>query len=258
MTAAPTPTRSTATAYLRRRCDLQPRDRLLLRPGLHAEVWQNFENYTNHGTGSETVIGTNGVNVITTGSGANTLIGLGGDDQLNGGGGIDMMSAATAATPTSPTCSTISCSRPMPLADRRQRPRQLLRHRHLHPQRQRRASDAHPRHRRRQRHRQRAPQTPSSAMTARTSSTAAPTAPDILQGELGNDTYVLGAGSDTVNESGGSAGGIDTVTSTITRAPSAGGLLSVEHLIMLGAGTGDRQRPQATPSMARSSPASTR
>ena len=43
-----------------------------------------------------------------------------------------------------------------------------------------------------------------------------------LIGGLGNDTYVLGAGSDTVTEAAGTSGGIDTATSTIARSLSVG------------------------------------
>jgi Ca2+-binding RTX toxin-like protein len=59
---------------------------------------------------------------------------------------------------------------------------------------------------------------------------------DVLIGGLGNDTYVLGAGIDTVTEAAGNTGGIDTATSTVSRNLGVG-LVDVENLIMLAAGT---------------------
>lgn len=59
---------------------------------------------------------------------------------------------------------------------------------------------------------------------------------DVFHGLLGNDTYVLGNGSDTVDEVNG-GGGIDTITSTITRS-----LLSytnVENLTLVGSAAAD-------------------
>lgn len=55
---------------------------------------------------------------------------------------------------------------------------------------------------------------------------------DTLVGLGGADTYVLGAGSDLVQEIGAS-GGIDTATTTITRSLAAGGLAKVENLTLL-------------------------
>ena len=61
---------------------------------------------------------------------------------------------------------------------------------------------------------------------------------DILQGSIGNDTYVLGAETDTVNDTDGTG---DTITSTITR--SLASFATIEHLTLLGAaiinGTGN-------------------
>jgi Ca2+-binding RTX toxin-like protein len=51
---------------------------------------------------------------------------------------------------------------------------------------------------------------------------------DTLNGGLGNDTYVLASGSDTVADTGG----IDTITSTITR--SLLGFAQIENLTLLG------------------------
>lgn len=53
---------------------------------------------------------------------------------------------------------------------------------------------------------------------------------DTLVGGAGNDTYVLGAENDTVSDSGG----IDRITSTITR--SLGGYSTIENLTLLGTG----------------------
>jgi Ca2+-binding RTX toxin-like protein len=59
---------------------------------------------------------------------------------------------------------------------------------------------------------------------------------DSLIGGGGNDTYVLGAGSDVVTELAGAAGGLaDTVTSTITR--SLVSYANVEKLTLLGINT---------------------
>ncbi len=71
----------------------------------YSEIWRNFENYTNNGSGVETVIGSSIANIITTGSGNNTIDGGDGDDiidgglgndTLTGGNGIDIVSYATA------------------------------------------------------------------------------------------------------------------------------------------------------------------
>ena len=53
---------------------------------------------------------------------------------------------------------------------------------------------------------------------------------DTLVGGAGNDTYVLGAESDTVSDNGG----IDRITSTITR--SLAGYSTIENLTLLGTG----------------------
>ena len=51
---------------------------------------------------------------------------------------------------------------------------------------------------------------------------------DLLSGGLGNDTYVLGAGSDTVSDTGG----IDTIQSSITR--NLASYTTIEYLSMIG------------------------
>lgn len=51
---------------------------------------------------------------------------------------------------------------------------------------------------------------------------------DVLNGLLGNDTYVLGAGSDTVNDTGG----VDTIESSITRTLAS--YATVENLTLTG------------------------
>ena len=208
-------------------------------PNGSSESWLNFENYRNlSASGSETVFGTNGANIITTGGGANIIVGGAGADQLNGGGGIDNMSGGTGSdtyfadvfndivfegtadligggndlvnySGTGTFTLSMNVERltlTHASANVNGTGNELL-------------------------------NTIIGNAGANILNGGADSLTDILQGELGNDTYVLGAGSDTVNESGGNAGGIDTVTSTITRALSAGGLLSVENLIMLGAGT---------------------
>ncbi|MDX2308797.1 MAG: calcium-binding protein [Hyphomicrobium sp.] len=53
---------------------------------------------------------------------------------------------------------------------------------------------------------------------------------DELFGDLGNDTYVLGSGNDTLLELVNS--GIDTITSTISR--NIAGLANVENILLLG------------------------
>ncbi len=51
---------------------------------------------------------------------------------------------------------------------------------------------------------------------------------DVLNGLLGNDTYVLGAGNDTVNDTGG----VDTIESSITR--SLASFATIENLTLTG------------------------
>ncbi|URK86045.1 calcium-binding protein (plasmid) [Rhizobium sp. RCAM05350] len=53
---------------------------------------------------------------------------------------------------------------------------------------------------------------------------------DTLKGDLGNDTYVLGSGADIVSD----GGGIDTITSTISR--SLASYSTIENLTLLGSG----------------------
>ena len=59
--------------------------------GSFTQTWVGFENYFNEGTGSETVIGTDGGNTITTGSGNNSIFGGGGADTILAGGGNDTL-----------------------------------------------------------------------------------------------------------------------------------------------------------------------
>lgn len=56
---------------------------------------------------------------------------------------------------------------------------------------------------------------------------------DVLNGLLGNDTYVLGAGSDTVNDTGGT----DTIESSITR--SLASYATIENLTLTGSSNVD-------------------
>lgn len=56
---------------------------------------------------------------------------------------------------------------------------------------------------------------------------------DVLNGLLGNDTYVLGAGSDTVNDTGG----VDTIESTITRTLAS--YTTIENLTLTGSSNAD-------------------
>ncbi len=57
---------------------------------------------------------------------------------------------------------------------------------------------------------------------------------DTLIGLAGNDTYALANGSDIVTEVNGTTGGIDTITSTISRTLAT--FANVENVTLLGAG----------------------